>query len=79
VIDLEAGGVVDAGPAAAGASPLPHAIANAIIVSLIRGNVTRMVSRCSFIIYLGAPRKSSVAHDLMLFTPRVQCFVQTKF
>jgi hypothetical protein len=72
-------GVFAAGPAAAGASPLPHAMANAIIASLTRGALTRMVSRRILIVYLGAPRKSSVAHDVMLFMSYVQCFLVLAF
>ena len=71
---VRGGGVTLAWTAAAGASPLPHAIANAIITSRTRGCFTRLMSRCSFIVCLGAPRKSSVAHDVMLFMSCVQCF-----
>jgi len=77
-VDVVALGVV-AGPAAAGASPLPHAMANAITASLTRGTLTRVVSRRLLIIYFGAPRKSSVALDVMHFTCYVQCFVARDF
>jgi len=43
-------------------------MANAIIASLTRGTLARVMSRRLLIVHLGAPRKSSVAHDLMLFT-----------
>jgi hypothetical protein len=72
-------GVVATAPAAAGASPLPHAMANAIIINLTRGTFTRVASRRFFSIYFGAPRKSSVAHDLMLFMPHVQCLFLAYF
>jgi hypothetical protein len=78
-VGAAAAGVAAAGPAAAGASPLPHAMANAIIANFTRGALTRVASRRCFIIYFGAPRKSSVEHDVMLFMSYVQCFFVVDF
>jgi hypothetical protein len=47
-------------------------MANAIIANRTRGFVARVVSRRLFIVHLSAPRKSSVALDVMLCVPRVQ-------
>jgi hypothetical protein len=54
-------------------------MANAIIANFTRGALTRAASRRCFIIYFGAPRKSSVEHDVMLFMSYVQCFFVADF